>query len=77
MVGLADHYFNDGHYYRHGRDYWHYSDRIDGKWHKTGKHKVPPGLSKKHHDKHSGKGRSKDYDSDHYYYKKRGKGHNH
>ena len=51
VVGLANYYFSDGHYYRHDRDYWHYSDRIDGKWHKADKKKVPPGLAKKRHDR--------------------------
>ena len=67
VVGLADYYFSDGHYYRHDRDYWHYSDRIDGKWHKADKHhKVPPGLSKKRHnnDRYSKKRRGKDRDHD-------------
>jgi hypothetical protein len=66
VVGLADYYFSDGHYYRHDRDFWHYSDRVGGKWHKADKKKVPPGLSKKHHnsDRSSKKGHGKERDND-------------
>ena len=61
VVGLVDYYFSDGHYYRRDHDYWHYSDRINGKWHKADKRKVPLGLYKKHHDNHDGKGRDHDH----------------
>jgi hypothetical protein len=59
VVGLPDHYYSDGRYYRYHRGYWEYSPDLDGPWHGRDKKKLPPGLSKKYDGEHPGKGKGR------------------
>lgn len=57
VVGWHDHFFYEGHFYRHIGDVWQQSTALRGHWQPTGAPSLPPGLAKKHkrgkgHKKH-------------------------
>jgi hypothetical protein len=57
VVGLHDHYYHDGWYYRHDRDGWYHSRYTDRDWRRYDERKLPPGLAKKYYGNGKGKGR--------------------
>lgn len=58
VVGLHDHYYHNGHYYKYVRDGWYYSRYTDRDWRRYyDERKLPPGLAKKFHGNGRGKGR--------------------
>jgi hypothetical protein len=56
VVGLHDHYYHNGHYYKHVRDGWYYSRYSDKDWRRYDERKLPPGLARKYHGNGKGKG---------------------
>ena len=54
-------YFHGGHFYRHHGGVWHYSDGPKGPWRVAPRGRVPPGLQKKFHKDHPGRGRGRGY----------------
>lgn len=58
VVGLADHYFFDGHYYRFHDSQWQTSTHISkGSWGPASRGSLPPGLRGKGKGRGRGKGR--------------------
>lgn len=56
VVGLADHYYYKGHYYRFSSDQWQVGVHIEGQWEPVSEESLPPGLRAKG----KGKGKSKE-----------------
>jgi len=48
VIGLHNHYYFDGYFYRYDHDHWYYSHDIDRDWRDYRNGKLPPGLAKKH-----------------------------
>ncbi|OGT71260.1 MAG: hypothetical protein A2W76_05380 [Gammaproteobacteria bacterium RIFCSPLOWO2_12_47_11] len=57
VIGLQDHYYRDGYYYRYARDGWYHSRYIDRDWGRYDDRKLPPGLAKKYGGNGKGKGK--------------------
>ncbi|MDC9725466.1 MAG: hypothetical protein PSN44_06060 [Gammaproteobacteria bacterium] len=74
VLGLTDHYFDNGIYYRYRDGAWQVSASIGGHWENTVNHAVPSKLfkskmkelkhQKKHHNKGKGKDKKKKWDND-------------
>ena len=48
VVGWPEHYWHDGHYYRHVDGAWQVSVQLDDGWSSASGKRLPPGLAKKH-----------------------------
>jgi len=59
VIGLHDHFYRDGNYYKHARDGWYYSRYTDRDWGRYDERKLPPGLARKYHGNGKGKGKGK------------------
>jgi hypothetical protein len=55
VIGLHDHYYRDGYYYRYAHDGWYSSRYVDKDWGSYEERKLPPGLAKKYSGKRKGK----------------------
>ena len=44
VVGWPNHYFYDGHFYRHRQGHWEESREFNDHWHRPPSGRVPPGL---------------------------------
>jgi len=66
VLGMTDHYYDSGVYYRYRDSGWQVSGSIGGHWEDTVDRAVPSKLYKskmkdvKHHKNHHGKGKGKD-----------------
>lgn len=47
VVGLSDHYYHDGYFYRLRGDLWEMSLKHDGNWNVVSENSLPPGLQVK------------------------------
>ena len=59
VVGLSDHYYHDGHFFRLRGDIWEMSPKPDGHWKVVSDKSLPMGLQAK--DKSSGNGKGKSH----------------
>ena len=58
VVGLSDHYYHDGHFYRLSGGIWEMSPKPDGHWKVVSDNSLPIGLQVKAKSNDNGRGKS-------------------